>query len=64
MVIQLSPLHIALIETHQVLAKVTQEAKDIVEVCKRVTRASDHMHKEWSIAMNANEELAIRVQEA
>ena len=63
MAIQLSPLHTALIEVHQELAKVTQEAQDIAEVCKRATKASDQMHKEWSATKKTNEELSTRLHE-
>ena len=63
MAIQLPPLHTALIEVHQELAKVTQESKDTIEVCKRAKKVSGQMHKEWSTTKKANEELSTRLQE-
>ena len=63
MAIQLPPLHIALIEVRQELAKVTQESKDTIEVCKRAKKVSGQMHKEWSATKKANEELLTRLQE-
>ena len=63
MAIQLPPLHIALIEVRQELAKVTQESKDTIEVCKRAKKVSGQMHKEWSATKKANEELSTRLQE-
>ena len=39
--IQLPTLHTTLIETPQELAKVTQEAKSIAEMCKRAEKASE-----------------------
>ena len=46
------------------MAKVTQEAKDIVVVFKRVEKASEQLHKGWSTTTKPNEELASRLQEA
>ena len=45
------------------MAKVTQEAKDIVVVFKREEKASEQLHKGWSTTTKPNEELASRLQE-
>ena len=57
MTIQMPPLNTALVEVHKELAKVTRETKEIAEVCKRTTKASDQMHQEWSAIKNTNEEV-------
>ena len=48
MAIQMPPLNTYLVEVHHELAKINREAKEIAEVCKRTTKESDQMHKEWS----------------
>ena len=63
MAFQLPPLQTALIKVHQESTKVTQEAKDMAEVCKRTTKASEQMHKEWSATKKTNEELSTRLHE-
>ena len=63
MAIQPSPLHTALIETHLELAKITQEAKDIVVVCKRAEKALEQMQREWSTTKKTNEELTSGLQD-
>ena len=59
MVVQLPPLYSAYDWIPPRIGKVTQEAKDIAEVCKRATKASDHMHKEWSSTTKRNEDLSL-----
>ena len=50
-------LLLTLVEVHKELAKTTREAKEIAEVCKRTTKASDQMDKEWSLVKKTNQVL-------
>ena len=49
---------------HHELAITTRTTKEILEVCKRATKASEQMHTNWSTIKNTNEELSTQQTEA
>ena len=56
------PLNTALIEVHLELAKTIRATREMVEVCKRMTKAADLIHMQWLVAKKNNEDLSIRLQ--